>query len=230
MDQHSMSGYSGESGKGSLMTEQVKQGTQQAVQQTQHAAGQVTETAKEGAFSYADSQKNTAMQSLRSVADALHETGRSLQDKNQAPIAGYANKAADQVQGFAEYLEQSTVQDLIRDTEDFARQHSALFLGGALAIGFAAARFIKASSPRSGTSSENRSGTFGDSSYGDSQSGLGAGSSYASSAPYGDAGVTVTPSTLNRASTTGLADEVELPDATVFNADLETETTDGTSR
>lgn len=237
MDQNQgkRSEYSGESGTGSLVTEQVKQGTQQAVQQTQQAAGQVTDSAKKGAVSYADSQKQTATHGLHSVADALHETGKTLQSKDQGPMAKYANKAADQVEGFAGYLEQTPVQELIRDAEDYARRHSTLFLGGAVAIGLAAARFIKASSPGAGGSSTYGSGSYGsgnrgNSSYGSGQSQLGSGSSYASSAPYSDAGVSGTPSTVNHASSTGLTDEVELPDATVFNAELGTERTDGTAR
>lgn len=225
---------SGDTGSGNLVTEQVKQGTQQAVQQTQQAAGQVTESAKQGAVSYADSQKQTATQGLHSVADALRDTGSNLQSKNQAPLGKYANTAADKVEGFAGYLEQTPVQNLIRDAEEFARQHSTLFLGGAMALGVAAARFIKASSSSQGGSSGSGSGTYSSSSYGGnsygySQSQLGANSPYASGTPYIDMEMSGTPSTFSRTPTTGLADEVELPDATVFNADLATETTDGTT-
>lgn len=226
------SSYSGDAGTGSLVTEQVKQGTQQAVQQTQQAAGQMTESAKQGAVSYADSQKQSATQGLHSVADALRETGSALHDKNQAPLGNYANTAADKVEGFAGYLEQTPIQALIRDAEDFARQHSTVFLGGAVALGIAAARFIKASSPSRGGSSYGNyySGSYGGNGYGRGQSQLGAQSAYASGAPYSDTEITGTPSSFGRTSTTGLADEVELPDATVFNADLATETTDGTTR
>lgn len=236
-DQSKTSGYSADSGTGSLVTEQVKQTGQQAVQQTQQVAGQVTESAKKNAVSYADSQKQTAKQYLQSVADALHETGQSLQSKNQTPIANYANKAADQVEGFAGYLERTPVQDMVRDAEDFARQHSTLFLGGALALGLAAARFIKASAPSSryagsGTYEMGKYAPSNDAngSYGYRQNQLGSGTSYSSGAPYGDSGPAGTPSPIQPTSTSGLADEVELPDATVFNADLGTETTDGTAR
>ena len=233
-DQGRTSGYSGDGGSGNIVTEQVKQGTQQAVQQTQEVAGQVTESAKQGAVSYADSQKQTATQGLHSVAEALHETGSTLQSKNQAPLGKYANTAGDKVEGFAGYLEQTTVQDLIRDAEDFARQHSTIFLGGAVALGVAAARFIKASSPSNSGSSYGSgtyaSGGYRGNNYGYGQSQLGADTSFASGTPYGDAEMTATPSSLNSVSTTAVVDEVELPDATVFNADLATETTDGTIR
>lgn len=237
--QGATSDYSGDGGAGSIVTEQVKQGTQAALQQTQQAAGQVTESAKQGAVSYADSQKSTATKTIRSMADALHETGTSLQHKDQAPFARYANSAGDQIEGFAEYLERTPVQDLVKDAEDFARQHTTLFLGGAVALGLAAARFIKASSPGGGASSHsgssylasNRYGTRGYESGNQQGQGLvGAGTSYASGAPYGDGGALATPSTVGTASTSGIADEVEMPDATVFNADLETESGDGTAR
>lgn len=220
------SSSSGQSGTGGLVTEQVKQGTQQAAQQTQQAVGQVADSAKSTAVSYADSQKQTATQGLHSVADALHGTGKTLESSGPAPIANYANQAGDKVDEFATYLEQSSVQNLISDAENFARQHSSLFLGGALALGFAASRFIKASTPSSGQSGNNGYGTG---SYGRGQSRLGSGNSYASSAPYSDVGTTGTPSNLGTSSSSFVASEVEMPDATVFNADLGTETTDGTA-
>jgi len=224
----SQRGGSGQSGTGSLVTEQVKQGTQQAAEQTQQAAGQVAESAKSTAVSYADSQKQTATQSLHSVADAFHDTGKTMESSGPAPIANYANKAGDKIDELAQYLEQTSVQNLIGDAENFARQHSSLFLGGALAIGFAASRFIKASTPSSGGSGNYGSGSYGNSGYGQNQ--LGYGNSYASSAPYSDVGYAGTPSSLSGTSSTFVASEVEMPDATVFNADLETETTDGTAR
>ncbi len=52
----------------------------------------------------------------------------------------------------------------------------------------------------------------------------------ASGAPFGDAEVIGTPSSYGRTTDIGMADELELPDTTVFNADLVTETTDGTIR
>jgi hypothetical protein len=223
----SQSGSSGQSGTGSLVTEQVKQGTQQAAQQTQQAAGQVAESAKSTAVSYADSQKQTATQGLHSVADALHGTGKTLESSGPAPVANYANQAGDKVDEFAQYLEQTSVQSLIGDAEKFARQHSSLFLGGALAIGFAASRFIKASTPSSGGSGNYGSGNYGNRGYGQSQ--MDYGNSYASSAPYSDVGYSGTPSNLGGTSGAFVASEVEMPDATVFNADLETETSDGTA-
>lgn len=223
-EEDSFSPQSGGSGTGSLVTEQVKQGTQQMVQQTQQTAGQVTESARRSAFSYGESQKQTASQSLHTVAEALHGTGNTLQDKNQAPIAGYAHRAADTVDGFAGYLERTSVQELIGDAERFAREHSTVFLGAAVALGVAAGRFIKASTPQSTGSG---GGTL---SAGYSQQQFRSPEPISSGAPFADAPLTATPPMTHTGSRTGLVDKVELPDATVFNADLAEETDHGPSR
>lgn len=229
-----VSGHSNELGSGSLVTEQVKQGTQQAVQHTQEAAGQVTESAKQHAVSYAASQKQTASENLRSVSEALREAGQSLENKDQAPIGGYARRAADGVEGLAGYLERTPVQELIRDVEDFARRHSTMFLGGAFALGMAGARFIKASSPSSTRSSGGVSEAFSSSGYRDRGSyrakTLSAGSDSSSAARLDDTGITAAQSQPGSPSTSGVEGAVELSDATVFNADLVTETSDGTTR
>src|SRR5437660_12926184 len=64
-----------------------------------------------------------------------------------APDTERIRQFGDQIDGFAQYLEQTSVQNLLGDAENFARQHSSWFLGGALALWFAASRFIKGSTP-----------------------------------------------------------------------------------
>ena len=155
------SGSSGDSSTGSIVTEQVKQGAQQVAQQTQETAGKVAEGAKHQAMSYADTQKHQATQSLHSVAQALQQTGSQLQTQNQGTVGNLANTAADKIDGFAGYLEQTPVQQLVQDAEDYARQHSTVFLAGAALLGFAAARFLKASKPSYSASGNSYSGSYG---------------------------------------------------------------------
>lgn len=154
------SGSSGDSSTASLVTEQVKQGAQQVAQQTQETAGKVAEGAKQQAMSYADSQKHQATQSLHTVAQALQQTGGHLQTQNQGTVGNLANTAAEKIDGFASYLEQTPVQQLVQDAEDYARQHSTVFLAGAALLGFAAARFLKASEPSSTPSRGSYGGSY----------------------------------------------------------------------
>jgi hypothetical protein len=123
------------------MTEQVKQGTQQVAQQAQVAAGQAT--------SLAQSQKDRAGESLSMVAQALRQTGQNLDQQGQGTVGQLAGKAADQVERVSGYLRERDVNQLIFEVEDYARRNTALFLGGAFALGMLAARFLKSSSPSS---------------------------------------------------------------------------------
>ncbi len=52
---------------------------------------------------------------------------------------------ADSVADAAERMRGMSLNDVARDTTDFARRHPAAFLSGAALVGFAAARFLKAS-------------------------------------------------------------------------------------
>jgi hypothetical protein len=234
-NQGNSSGYAGDGGSGTVITEQVKQTGQQAVQQTQQAVSQAAEGAKSQATSYAEGQKQTASQGLRSVAQALHQTSSNMGDQSQSPVAKYAATAGDKVDQFAQYLESTPVQDLARDVENYARNNSTLFLGGAFMLGLAAARFLKASSRQSNSGSQYYGSSYG---YGGAlpDSGTyGYGSQYSSSqsygggsqSSYGSGGGFAASSPAYEASETVVVDEVEYPDATVFDA--EGDTTNGSS-
>ncbi len=222
----------GDGGTGSVITEQVKQGTQQALQQTQQTAGEVADNAKQSATSYAESQKQTASQGLRLVASALHQTSENLGKSTQGPIVDFPSNAGTKVDEFASYLESTPVRELVRDVEDYARRNSTLFLGGAFALGLAAARFLKASTPRPDTSQSDYGSSYG---YGSSYTpALPAGGSYAGGSEYasssntyaGNSFESVSPA-YNATSEVVVVDEIEYPDATVFDA--EGDTTDGSS-
>lgn len=85
------------------------------------------------------------------AASALQDVARTLTSgaDDGAPQSAYLNRAGEQVQRVADYLENADVESLVRDTESFARRQPALFLGGAFALGVLAARFLKSSRPRS---------------------------------------------------------------------------------
>lgn len=59
-----------------------------------------------------------------------------------------AQQVADQVEGLAERLRGTDLNQITRDVSDFARKNPALFIGGAALLGFAATRFLKARDPQ----------------------------------------------------------------------------------
>lgn len=176
-------GFSGGSGygeeSGASLTDQAKQTVQNTAQQAKEQGGHLLEQAKEQLRGKVTDGKEQAAGSLESVAVALRETGDSLRSQDQSPFAGLLDTAAGAVENVSNYLRDHEMEDFAREAEDFGRRQPALFLGAAFAIGFAAARFIKSSSPGGSRSTRSNgdaySSTYG-STYGSAYSGSPVGS------------------------------------------------------
>jgi hypothetical protein len=112
------------------------------------AAGQMAADLKDKAVTRADEKKDSAAETLGTVAQALRGAAQNLEQGQQAALGTYAQSAAEQVDKVARYLREKDLQGLTRDTETFARRHPELFLGGAFLAGMLAARFVKSSRPR----------------------------------------------------------------------------------
>jgi hypothetical protein len=126
--------------------EQVQQKAADVKEQVQQTAADVKEQVATQATEKLSGQKEVATDSLNTVAHAFRQTGAQLRDNDQLGIAGYVERAADQVEQFAGYLGDRDLRSIARDAEAFARREPALFLGGAFALGVVAARFLKSSS------------------------------------------------------------------------------------
>lgn len=140
------SGGSGVSDTAGLVAEQVQSQAQQVAQQAQQTAGQVANQAKQQTTSVLTGQKERAADSLDSVAQALRQTSQQLQEQ-QGGISQLGNTAADRVERVSQYLRNTDVNGIVGDAEAYARSNPGVFLGGALALGFLAARFLKSSPP-----------------------------------------------------------------------------------
>lgn len=90
--------------------------------------------------------KGRVVSQVSSVAQAFRKTGEQLRDEDQGDLAGYTERIADEVEKVSGYLEGKGLRDVMGDVETFARQRPSLFVGGALALGLVAARFLRASS------------------------------------------------------------------------------------
>jgi hypothetical protein len=108
-------------------------------------ASEYAEQGREKAVGQLATQKERASSELGGVARALRTTGEQLQEQEQDSVARYVNQAAEQTERLSEYLSERDANELVREVEDFARNRPAVFLGGAFAIGIAAARFLKSS-------------------------------------------------------------------------------------
>jgi ElaB/YqjD/DUF883 family membrane-anchored ribosome-binding protein len=81
-----------------------------------------------------------------SIAKALSLGAEQLERNDEQGAARAAEQAADRVERIGQYLQRSSADMLIDDAESFARRRPWLVCGVGAAVGFVAARFLKASS------------------------------------------------------------------------------------
>src|SRR5687767_9796511 len=121
----------------SSTTEQAKEKAQEAkVQATDRVREQVDQRSTQ-----AGEQVSTMAGDARSVADELRSQGKGQPAK-------LAEQAAQRAESLGDYLQHSNGDKILRDIEDFGRKQPWAVIAGGLALGFAASRFLKASSTR----------------------------------------------------------------------------------
>lgn len=117
-------------------------------QKVEETASALADQAQQVASTQVTSQKERAASALDAVAKTLYESGSNMREQ-QPQIASLADQAAGRVVDASAYLREHDLRDLAGEAESFARREPILFLGVAFAAGFVAARFLKASAPRS---------------------------------------------------------------------------------
>ena len=130
---------------GNDLVDQAQQKVGQVAGQVQEKAGEVVDQVRHQARSRLDSQKDMAAGTIWSLARAIRQTGDSLREQDQQPVAQLADKAAEQVERVSSYLGHRDVNQIINEVQHFARRQPAVFLGSAFALGMLGARFLKSS-------------------------------------------------------------------------------------
>lgn len=121
-------------------------GHESGVERAKTAASQVGHRAVDTIENRIEDRKSQAAERLHDVASSL----RSASDR-VPPDDGfgrYIERAASQVDNLANFLDDHEVEEFVDDVERFARQQPAVFIGGAFALGFLGARFLKSSRSR----------------------------------------------------------------------------------
>jgi hypothetical protein len=107
-------------------------------------AREIGHRASERAHAAASEQKERATSELGAVASALRDASQRLDDDNM--MSGrLIRTAAERLDDFSQRLERRDIDGLMRETRQWARRSPAAFMGAAVAIGFLASRFLKAS-------------------------------------------------------------------------------------
>jgi len=136
--------------------------TEDVRNKAEETASALVDQAQQVAAVQANSQMTKAASLLDGVAQSLYETSTNMRDQ-QPQIASVADQAASRVEGFSSYLRDHDMNDVVRDAESYARREPLVFIGAAFAVGFIAARFLKASSPNRGANSRGFDRSWADS-------------------------------------------------------------------
>lgn len=122
-------------------TEQVKD---QVRDKAQGALGQARSRLRD----QIDQRSTQAGEQVQSPAQDVRSMAEQLRDQGKDTPARVAEQVADRAESFGSYLRDADGERLLRDVEDVARRQPWLVAAGGLALGFAASRFLKASSSR----------------------------------------------------------------------------------
>ena len=107
-------------------------------------AQQIGSKAANRLHSELDARKGNAAAQAKSVSNAIQTAAGQLDDGAPAWLRSTFQQGAEQIQRFAETLEQKDSRQILTDVQSFARQRPGLFLGACAAVGFAASRVFKA--------------------------------------------------------------------------------------
>ena len=114
--------------------------------QAGRGARQAATEAQVHAESRFDRGRHEAAHTLASVATRLRESGTNLRGADAQDFAGeYVQRAAEQIERAAKYVQDADVREVVDQVEDFARRRPAVFIGAAFACGILAARYLKSS-------------------------------------------------------------------------------------
>lgn len=136
--------------------DQIKETAGQMVGQAQQTVSQVTGQARQQAASQLATRKDQAATNLTDVSQAVSQVGSQLRQNDHDTLAQYADMAAQQVNRAASYLRERNINEMFDEVQGLARRQPALFLAGAFALGVLGARFLRSSTPQTG--SANRLG------------------------------------------------------------------------
>jgi len=128
------------------LVDEARESATSIVEQAQESAVGLVGQLKGQASKQLTSQADRLSEELRGASSALHTVGETLRENDQAHLSGYTDTLASYVERAASYVEGKDLDQIISETERFARSRPAVFLGGAFILGLAAARFLKSSS------------------------------------------------------------------------------------
>jgi hypothetical protein len=129
-------------------TDQVKDQVREQAAVAQDKARGALGQARGRLSDQADQRSTQAGERISGTAADVRTIAEELRRQGKDAPANLAEQVAGQAERVGDYLKGASGDRLLRDAEDFARRQPLLVAAGGLVLGFAASRFLKASSSR----------------------------------------------------------------------------------
>jgi hypothetical protein len=155
-----------DAGTGDQVKEKATEVAGQAQEKAQQAAGQ----ARNQVRTQIDQRSTDAGRRVSAQGGDLRTVGEQLREQGKDGPAKLADQAASHVERAGGWLTESDADRILHDVEELARKNPWAVVVGGVALGFAASRFLKASSseryqarsaPRTAATTTPRFGTPG---------------------------------------------------------------------
>jgi hypothetical protein len=141
-------------------TDQVKQQAREGTQAVQAKAGSAFGQVRGRLREQIDQRSTNAGEQVHSTANDVRSVAEELRRQGKETPARLAEQVADRVDSFGGYLRNADGERMLGDVERYARKQPWAVAAGAVALGFVASRFLKASSGRRYESSAGRGDEF----------------------------------------------------------------------
>ena len=138
-----MSNYDSATNGGSAAGE-AKKIIGQAGETLKAEAQSFASVAGERMWAQADKAAQAATKTIGSLAQAVRRVGEELASNDQTPGSRWASKAASGLDDLSGALSNRRPEELLDSVRGFARRNPALFVGGAVLMGVALGRFLRA--------------------------------------------------------------------------------------
>jgi hypothetical protein len=138
----------GSPGDGGGTTDQVKDQVRERAQLAQDKTRGALGQARGRLSDQVDQRSTEAGERIAGTAGDVRSIAQELRGQGKDTPANLAEQVADQADRVGDYLKGASGDRILRDVEDFARRQPMLVAAAGLALGFAASRFLKASSSR----------------------------------------------------------------------------------
>ena len=127
---------------------QAQQAVREQAKQVSQKAREVSGTAQDRIRQQVDTRSTQAGEQVASFTEAMRGMGDRLRGEGNDLPGQLVHQAAARTEELGRYLREADADRILRDVEDFGRRQPWLVAAAGLAVGVAAARFLKASSRR----------------------------------------------------------------------------------